>query len=409
MNPLVKMAWLNLWRNPRRTAILLCAMAAGLVGILFSMAFVNGWIRQMVADAVGTYEGHVKILAKGYNDDPTIEHSFEPTEKIRTALAGDPRIQSWVPRVAVPGLLSTPEHSLVVTIIGTDPARELEVSTACRMLVAGRALSGEDPGEILLGEDLAKKTQKGLGKKVVLTSQQLGGEIGTGAFRAAGLFDVGNGGYNERNVYVALDEARRMLNLGGRVTEIAVRLGDIADSEAVAADLAARLDDPALEVLTWRQRLPYVHETLEMMGRYTWIYYAIFYIAMAFGIVNTLMISIGERTHEIGVLLAVGMPRMRLMRLILLESGFIAVVAVGVGLAAGGALTGWFHVRGIDLSAFSEGMDLFGMAHVIRPVLAAADVCSAVAGTFAISILCSALPAWRAARLVPVEALRRTG
>lgn len=409
MNTLLKMAWLNLWRNPRRTAILLCAMAAGLVGILFSMAFVNGWIRQLVADSVNTYEGHVKILAKGYNDNPVIENNFEPSEEIWAALADDPRVKSWVPRVAVQGLVSTPEHSLVVNIIGTDPVRELEVSTACRMLVDGRALASGAQGEILLGEDLSEKIQKGLGKKVVLMSQQLGGEIGTGAFRAAGLFDVGNGSFNEGNVYVALGEAQEMLNLGARITEISVLLHDIGQSDAIAADLAVRLDDPGLEVVTWRQRLPYVDETLKMMGNYTWIYYAIFYIAMAFGIVNTLMISIGERTHEIGVLMAVGMTRARLMLLILLESFFIAVVAVVVGLAAGGALVAWFHVRGIDLSAFAEGLDLYGMAHVIRPVLVSADVVSAMAGTFAISILFSLLPAWRAARLVPVEALRQTG
>jgi len=406
---LVKMAWLNLWRNPRRTVILLCAMAAGLVGILFSMGFVNGWIRQLVADSVNIYESHVKILAKGYNDNPVIENNFEPSEKILSALAADPRVKSWVPRVAVQGLLSTPEHSLVVTIIGTDPARELEVSTACQMLAEGRPLSGGAPGEILIGQDLAEKIKKGLGKKVVLMSQQLGGEIGTGAFRAAGIFDVGNGGYNEGNIYISLGEAQQMLNLGGRVTEISVLLHDIEQSAAFAADLAARLDDPALEVLTWRQRLLYVHETLEMMGQYTWIYYAIFYIAMAFGIVNTLMISIGERTHEIGVLMAVGMSRTRLMSMILLESFFIAVVAVIAGLAAGGALVAWFHVRGIDLSSFAEGLDLYGMAHVIRPVLVSADVVSAMAGTFAISILFSLLPAWRAARLVPVAALRQAG
>lgn len=409
MNPLLKMAWLNLWRNPRRTAILLCAMAAGLVGILFSMAFVNGWVRQLVADSIGIYEGHAKILAKGYHDNPVIENSFLPSEEIWAVLANDPRVKNWVPRVAVPGLLSTPEHSLVVNIIGTDPGREPEVSTATRMLVSGRALAENSAGDILLGEDLAEKVKKGLGQKVVLMSQQLGGELGTGAFRAAGIFDVGSGSYNEGNVYIPLAAAQQMLNLGGRLTEIAVLLHDTAQSAAVAADLAARLNDPDLEVLTWRQRLPYVNETLNMMGQYTWIYYAIFYLAMAFGIVNTLMISIGERTHEIGVLLAVGMARSRLMAVILLESVFIAVVAVMAGLAAGGALTGWFHVRGIDLSAFSEGLDLYGMAHVIRPVLLPGDVMSALTGTFVISILFSLLPAWRAARLVPVQALRQTG
>lgn len=403
------MAWLNVWRNPRRTAVLLCAMAAGLVGILFSMAFVSGWIRQLVADAVNVYEGHVKIFARGYNDNPAVENSFAPPAHLLAALAADPRVAGWTPRVAVPGLLSTPEQALVVNVVGADPVRESEVSTATRMLVAGRGLAAGTPGEILVGRDLSAKLKKGLGKKVVLTAQQLGGEIGTGAFRAAGLFDVGSGAFNESHVFVALPEAQRLLNLGERVTEIAVRLRDIADSEAVAAGLAARLADPALEVLTWRQRIPFVDETLKLTGRYAWIYYAIFYIAMAFGIVNTLMISIGERTHEIGVLMAVGLTRRRLVAVVLLESFFIATVAVAVGVAAGGALVGWFHVRGIDLSAFAQGLDLYGMAHVVRPVLRAKDVGGALAGTYAIALAFSLLPAWRAARLVPVAALRQTG
>ena len=409
MNTLLKMAWLNLWRNPRRTAILLCAMAAGLVGILFSIAFVRGWTHQMLEDAVGTYEGHIKILAAGYNENPVIEHHFADSDRITAALADDPRVRGWVRRIAVQGLLSTADHSLVVTIIGTDPRRERDVSTAARALYAGQFLDADRPGEILIGRDLSEKIQKGLGKKVVLMSQQLGGEIGTSANRVTGLYDSGSGAYNESHAYVTLAEAQRMLSLEGRITEIAVMLRDIGLSDVVAADLRARINDPSIEVLAWPQRLPYVRETLKMMDQYSWPYYAIFYIAMAFGIVNTMMMSIGERTHEIGVLRAVGMTRTRLMGMILLESLLIAVVAVAAGLALGAGLVTWFAVRGIDLSAFSEGLELVGMSHVIRPVLLVGDVAWACAGTFAISLLFSFLPAWRAARLVPVEALRQTG
>lgn len=409
MNPLVKMAWLNIWRNRRRAFILLCAMTAGLVGILFTLGFMQGWVSQMVSEAVGTYEGHIKIFARGYNDNPVVEKSFVPDEHLQTVLAGDPRIRSWVARVAVQGLISTPEHSRVVTLIGTDPLRERDVSTACRELVAGRFLAGENDGDILLGRELSEKIGKGPGKKVVLMSQQLDGEIGTAAFRVAGVFNAGSGSYNEGNVYVALPAVQQMLALNSRVTEVAILLHDIRDSETVAADLTARLHDPGLEVLTWRQRLPYIHEMLAMMAKYTWPYYAIFYLAMAFGVVNTLMMSIGERLHEIGVLLAVGMTRRRLVGLIMLESFFIALVAIVAGLAAGGALVGWFAVHGIDLSAWSEGMDLFGVAHVIRPALQCRDFLEAAAGTFAVSVFFSLLPAWRAARLAPVVALRKTG
>ncbi len=409
MSTLVKMAWLNLWRNPRRTVILLCAMAAGLVGILFSVSFVRGWTGQMLEDAVGLYEGHVKVLSSGYNENPVIEHHFEDSERLSKALDGDPRVRSWVRRLVVQGLLSTADHSRVVTIIGTDPLREQEVSTAARGLCNGRFLAPDRTGEILIGRDLSEKIGKGLGKKVVLMTQEWMGDIGTSANRMVGIFDSGNGAYNESHVYVTLSEAQRMSHVERGLTEVAVMLYDIRMSAAVASDLRERLQNPTIEVLTWAERMPYVRETLKMVDQFSWPYYAIFYIAMAFGIVNTMMMSIGERTHEIGVLRAVGMTRVRLMGMILLESLFIAVVAVAAGLALGAGLVTWFAVHGIDLSAFSEGLELVGMSDVIRPVLLARDVAWACAGTFAISLLFSFLPAWRATRLVPVEALRQTG
>ena len=409
MSTLVKMAWLNLWRNPRRTVILLCAMAAGLVGILFSVSFVRGWTGQMLEDAVGLYEGHVKVLSSGYNENPVIEHHFKDSDRLSGTLDGDPRVRGWVRRLVVQGLLSTADHSLVVTIIGTDPRREQEVSTGARFLCGGRFLDPDRTGEIVIGRDLSEKIGKGLGKKVVLMTQEWYGDIGTSAHRVVGIFDSGNGAYNESHVYITLPEAQRMSRLTGGLTEAAVMLHDIGLSAEAAVDLQHRLDEPTIRVLTWAERMPHVRETLRMVDQFSWPYYAIFYIAMAFGIVNTMMMSIGERTHEIGVLRAVGMTRARLMGMILLESLFIAVVAVAAGLALGAGLVTWFAVHGIDLSAFSEGLELVGMAHVIRPVLLAGDVQWACAGTFAISLLFSFLPAWRAARLVPVEALRQTG
>lgn len=408
-NPLLKMAWLNIWRNPRRTAILLCAMSAGLVGILFSMGFIRGWTRQMLSDAVSMYEGHVKILARGYNQNPVIENSFDVTDTMESALSGDRRISNWVARVSVQGLLSTPDHSMVVSLIGTGPEREVEVSTALRFMTDGHVLRPDSEGEVLLGRQLAEKLGGGVGRKVVLVSQQLGGEIGSAAFRATGIYDSRSGSFNERHVYVTMEEARKMLGLDRQVTEVTVMLHDIKDSQAVAEALNLQFNDPRIEVLSWRERLPYVRETLDMMDQYTWPYYVIFYLAMAFGIVNTLMMSIGERTREIGVLLAVGMPRLRLVRLILLESLFIAVVSVAIGLALGGTLVGWYAARGINLASFSEGMDLYGVSSVIYPFLPAADVMWAAAGTFAMALMFSLVPAWRAARLVPVDALRQGG
>ncbi|MBU1692675.1 MAG: FtsX-like permease family protein [Verrucomicrobia bacterium] len=409
MKTLLKMAWLNIWRNKRRTLILLCAMAAGLIGVLFTMGFMQGWMNQMVDNAIMTYEGHVKILGKGFQRNPVIENSMPAMPDVEGILNRDPRVRAWTERLTAQGLLSTPTDSRVVTIVGADPDREPQVSVIGEALRDGEFVSSKEPLKIAIGRTLSEKIKKGLGKKVVLMSQRLDGEIGSAAFRVGGLFDTGSGSYDESTVYISLADARQMLAEGDRVTEITILLHDIKDSEVVAADLARELKERGVEVVTWKDRLPFIVEMIKLSDRFAIPYYALFYIAMAFGIVNTLLMAIGERTHEIGIMLAMGMHRRTLVLLIMLESLFLAILAALAGAGIGWGLVAWFGHRGIDLSAFSAAMEYYGLGHVLYPVLDPGRAAWAVVAMLAVALVFSFYPAARAARLVPVEAIRRAG
>jgi ABC-type lipoprotein release transport system permease subunit len=237
-------------------------------------------------------------------------------------------------------------------------------------------------------------------------AQQWGGDLGSGAFRVVGIFDTGAGGFNEGNVYVLKSDAQRVLNLGDRITEVVVMLEEIEQCDATASDLAQRLGDMPINVLTWKDRIPLVAQYIEIAHRFIWPYYAVFYLAMAFGIVNALSMAIGERTYEIGVMLAVGMRRERIVTLILLEALFTAVLAGVTGLAVGGALVGWLGHRGIDFSAFEKAMDYMGVGKVIYPHLEPQSITSAVVVMMVTALVFSLIPAVRAARMMPVAALR---
>jgi ABC-type lipoprotein release transport system permease subunit len=405
---LLKMAWLNIWRNPRRTVLLLCAVVVGVAGVIFCMGFMNGWLDSMIVRAVRTYEGHVKIVGKGFNENPIVENNMAPPVAIEKWLEQDGRVLAWTERVAVQGLISSARHSATVRIVGIDPAREAEVSIVAEKLVDGRFLEEGDRLKVVVGRRLLEKFHSKVGRRLVVLSQQLGGEVGSGAFKIVGVFDTGNGGFDESTVYVMKEEAQSMLDLGDRITEVVAVLQHIDDSEDVAAAVRAQLpgagDD--VEVLTWRDLLPFVVKSMELNDKTMIIFYGIFYLAMAFGILNTLLMSIGERAHEFGVMLAMGMKRRLVFGVILIESCCISAIATAIGTVVGYALVSFYGENGMDLGSFSEAMEFMQMDSVLYLHVTASNLANAAIATFIVAIVFSIYPAVRAARMAPVQALR---
>jgi len=403
---LAKMAWLNIWRNRRRTIIMLLAMTVGLAGILFEQALINGWLDEMVDSAVRTFEGHVKVLGEGYHENPVVENCMEIPSSLHAWLDADPRVRAWSERIVARGLLCTPSHSRVVTVIGIDPDREKAVSDISDAMREGVFLSPGSAGAVMMGHRLAEKIKARLGRKTVLMAQQLGEELGSGAFRVRAIYATGSGGFDENHVYLLKSDAQKLLGLTNRITEVVVMLHDIDQSDSFGEDLARRLKDSPVEALSWKQRLPLVARYLELTGKFVLPYYAVFYLAMAFGIVNTMSMAIADRTAEIGVFLALGMSRSRIVLLLLLEVCWISLLACVTGLVLGGGLVWHFGTRGMDLSRFADAMDFLGMGKVIYPYLTTLGIVISSAVMIAVSLVFCLFPAIRAARRTPVHALR---
>jgi len=409
MKTLLKMAWLNLWRNHRRTTLLICAMTAGLAGVLFCAGLINGWLEEMVRSSVRTFEGHVKFMGRDFNRNPVIEHSMPRSPALLRRLAGDDRVAAWTERIAVSALLSTATDSHVVTVMGVDPDRESDVSHLDRAVGKGTFLRGTTSNPILIGRPLAERLDKEVGDKVVLMAQQWGGDLGSGAYRITGIFDTGVASFDQHHVYLLRGDAEALLNMTDRVTEVVVMLQDIEQSRSFAGDYRAVNDPHEVEVLTWKERLPLVARYLELSGRFLLPYYAVFYLAMAFGIVNAISMAVGERTYEIGVMLAMGMRRGRIVFLILLESFFISVIAAFCGTLVGTGTVGLLGRHGIDLTRFAAAMEHFGLGRIIYPFIEPSGIVLAVVTMFITALISTTIPAFRASRMVPVDALRTAG
>jgi len=403
---LLRLAWRNLWRNPRRTTIMLIAVAIGIAGSLLSMAVNYGMVDQMVRTAIETELGHIQIHAAGWEADPKLERILaDGGRAAERALASGPELRASTRRVRADGLAISARGSAGVAVMGVDPDREPGVTVLRDALIDGEWF-GTSRLRAVIGQALADQLEVGAGDKIAVSVQDALGELTGGGFRVAGTFRTSSSDFDRSTVLLRLGEAQELLALGGGVTEVVAvaRDDDVIDPLASRAEMSL---GEAVEVRTWSELQPlllYMVETFDMMA---WYLYGAVFIAMAFGIANVLLMSVHERTREIGMLRAMGMRRGQVIVLVVLESLLVTIVGVVSGLAIG--LAGALALRdGIDLSAFAEGLASYGVAPRIAPVLRASDLLIPLVVAGFTAGLESCWPAVRATRYRPADALRRS-
>lgn len=413
MTTLLRIAWRSLWRGWRRSVIVVGAVTVGLVACLFLVAFSNAFVVQLVDTALETRLASVSIMAPGYARNPDVARNLPGDGRvIAEAVERFPGAHAS-PRLLADGLIQSARTNSRIALAGIEPERESLVSMVGRSFVAGGFPGpGEGGGarrlaEVAIGGELAERLGVSVGDKVVIHTP---GESGLGAFRVSGIFRTASTSFDKTMAFVRLAEAQRLLELPGRVTEVAVALDDPERVTALAAfarvEVARALPGVEFEALTWREREPRLAAMLELMANTRWIAYAAVFIGMAFGIANALLMAVYERIREFGVLRSLGLPASHLVWLVLLESLLLTLGGSALGLAIGVPLVGWLGQSGLDLSRFSAGLNEFGIGAVLHLRLATRDVESPLWIAVVTALVAAAWPAWKAARLRPAEALR---
>jgi len=399
-----RMAGRNALRNPRRTGIVVSAVAVGLGGILVTMAINFGMVFEMVQAAIQTELGDLQVHHKGYDDRPGLEVRIQQSPaRAQDWLRGVPGVRAWAPRLRSQGLVFSPRASVGIDLVAVDPSREARVSVLPHSLVEGAWLDGE-PRRLVVGERLARRLRVAVGEKVVVSAQDARGEMTGEAFRVVGIFRTSSRELDEGAVFLRMEDGQRLLGVGSSFSELVMVAQPHADLEEIRAALAARLGGD-LEVETWKELRPVLVAMIEVFDRMGWIVYVAVFVAMAFGIANVLLMAVYERIREIGILTAIGMPPGRLVASIGVESLCVTMVGVAAGLAIG--LGGvWLLRDGIDLSAFGAGLTAYGIPLRIRPVIRASDLWIPLLVSLVTALLASLWPALRAVGIRPAEAFR---
>jgi ABC-type lipoprotein release transport system permease subunit len=402
---LYTLAWRNVWRNHRRTLVILMAIAFGIWSMVTLAALMRGMIEQQVRNTINNLTGHIQVHGVGYRDDPSIDNSMSPPGPLMLKVLRGENVRAWAARVRVPAVVASERESVGVTLVGIDPEEEQGLSFIAQAVTEGGYLKSAGDHGLLLGRKLAERLETSLGKRVVLMSQDIDNDIADRGFRVKGIFDAKMEATETGFVFVGRTPAQDMLKLGGRVSELAL----VVDDRQVLGTTLQRLTNVAqgLDIQPWTKLEPILVLTVKMYDAMMLIWFVVVFLAMSFGLINTLLMAVFERTREIGLFQALGMRPRFILGQVLLESLTLLMTGLVIG-----NLLAWATIAylgdGLNLSAFAKGLEWAGLSSVIYPLVAASDVISANLVVIVLGIIASLYPAWRAARYVPVEAITRT-
>jgi ABC-type lipoprotein release transport system permease subunit len=400
------LSWRNLWRNHRRTGIMLGAIAVGVWAMIFMTALMRGMVDDMLNQGIRNLPGHIQVQHPAFLDDPSVVNSIaEPDDDFRARL-DQIGAANWVTRIKVPAVIASERETRGINLIGIEPSAEADISGLPALIDSGRFLESEQDQGIIVGARLAERLETRLGKRVVIMSQDPENNIRERGFRIVGIYRGKLPELEDFNVYAARDTLQKLLHIEGRISQLIVVGEDYRHIEPLYQRLRHIL--PAtLEARAWYQIDSYLAAMFKMMDGFVLVWIIIIFLALSFGLVNTLVMAVFERVREIGLIQALGMRPGLIVYQILLES--LLLLLIGLGIGNGLALLTIIPLQsGLDISAVAEGMAMMGAGSVLYPKLLATDMLLANAVVIVLGTITSIIPAWRAARLDPVRALNTT-
>ena len=394
----------NIVRYRRRNFFLFAAIAVAVGGTTLSNSLIRGWQVDMLETAVSGLSGHIKMQAPGFADDPSLQRAFSASTNV--VLDDQLPVAGIAKRINLPAVISSERETRGVAMIGIDPADEA-ISLYRDFEVSGESLAGPDDGRLLIGKALAETLQTKIGRRVVMIVEGADGKSRERGYRIAGVFDSPTNWPEEALVFTglqALQDTLATVGLARPITELSVVLDSDEDRPMAAEKL--RDQHPQLVVKDWRQMQPQIAEIVDVVDATMVIWFILIMSALTFGLVNTLIATVMQRTQELGMLRALGMNKQLLLIQVVMECVGIMVVGVIAGLILGVLLVFGLG-EGIDLSAFSESVEAFGMSTFLKPVLTVEDLLLFGGLSMLVGLFASFFPARRALKISPLMAMNR--
>lgn len=398
-------AWRNIWRHRMRSIVIMTSVVLGLWAGAFINALYCGMSEDRVNIAIQNEISHIQIHHPKFREDFKADFTIPLDSSLHHALQTDADIKAYAFRAVAPGMIATAGSSAGLQINGIRPEQEQQVTGVAKCLVEGEYLLPHKKNTILVGSKLANKMKLRLRSKVVLTYLDRENNIISGAFRVEGIFQTQNSTWDERNVFVRLNELAPTLMLHNEIHEVAVLLHSNQKVEKTSTALQQQLPDLLVE--DWMKISPETDLIISTMSQFSIIFIVVILLALSFGIINTMLMAVLERIREIGMMLALGMNKTKVFLLILFETSLLIFIGSPVGLLLAWGSIKYFSIHGIDISSFAEkAMSSFGFGTRIYPSLPAELYYQIIILVIITALISSIFPAIKALRLNPAEAIK---
>jgi len=400
------LAWRNLITRNRQSLILLLAISIGLFGLIFLQAFMDGFYVLMINTAIDTDLGYIQVHQKDFLLKRDVKLTIPGTDEILKEINTTPDVTGVSPRILGNGFFSSPESSNYGRIYGIDPRMEDSVTVISSKLVKGEKLLKDDEHKAFIGQALADKLKIDIGDKFVIQAKDVEGNMGGSAFRVKGTFRTASKDFDKSNVYITLEAARKMMALKDNVHEIAIRIDKQENLNETTDAITRKINNNKVSVQTWQQLQPTLKQMLKMSKQFTYIFYLIVYVALAFGIINAFLMEIFDRIREFGIMMALGTRPSRIFFVLLWESALLAIVSSFLGTAMALIFINYIMKNQMNLSFLGDGMAFLGLGNIIPLTITPGALIICILSTVVAVIAATIYPALRAAMFKPVEAMR---
>lgn len=415
MKMIALLAIRNLRRNRVRTGLSIGGIAVASLLLIFNLGFIDGFYTMMIRGSTEVEIGHIQVQHRDYVDRPTTLDYLEYDTALVEALAGSHFIEAFAPRIRLMGLVGHEERSQVGRIFGVHPEQEASVTVMKRGITEGRWLQGEynpeEVAEVVIGRGLARSLGISLGDELVVIAEGADGSMGDALLEVVGIVQTGNSAVDRTIAIVHLEEAQFIGAMEGVVHEIVIRVNNPSDAIPLARQLQRTLEGQGrgeLLARPWQEVNRSLYELLQLGNQSNYIIFLVIAFIVSLGVLNALRMSARERMREFGVLLALGMPRIRLFGMVLLEGLILGAMGAFVGGLLGGLMTYYFSRKGLDFGAFVEGEATYmGVSFSDRIFFGFSPemIIAPALGLMFVTMLCALWPAVWSIRLDPKNSI----
>lgn len=338
---LVSLAWRNIWRNRKRSFITLASIVVAVMLSVLMRSMQLGMYDDMIDTVIGSYSGYVQIHQKGYWDERSIDNGVNYDSHLIDSIEKVAGIKAVLPRLEGVGLLSMGELSKVISINGVDLEKELQIMDMESKLITGKLFS--NPNDIVVGKTIAKFFKAQVNDTLVFMSQGYHGLMAADKLVISGIVDLKNPVLNRMMVLQSIEGAQNLFSAKGIATSLVVDVDNYTNLNKLENRLSKKLDREQFEIMNWKEMFPELEQTILADDVGGLLMVAILYMILIFGIFGTVLMMTQERLYEFGVLVSIGMKKVKLMTMVFIETVILSLLGVLAGIALAYPILIWKH------------------------------------------------------------------